>query len=160
MPSGATYALIKEIKSVGIADKVALMMECATDAWQLSNNAFPYGLDLLARNPMALVRARRLFDTRPRPQRHEAGLCLEGAFRGSTLRIWLKAAGMRWAKVKPGKCEQGVLCVDPYLNLDLMAASPDTQYILEQRAALAECLFIDEMPEDQLHEFMDYVRVC
>lgn len=61
---------------------------------------------------------------------------------------------------KPSECEQGVLCVDPYLNLDLMAASPDARYILEQRAALAECLFIDEMPEDQLREFIDHVRVC
>lgn len=160
MPTHATCVLISELRRIGAVGDLALMMECATDAWQLSNNAFPYGLDLLARNLVSLVRhALRLFDEKPRIKVGKAEAYLWGDFRGVPLRIWLHAPGARWAHAGIRPCIEGVLCVDPYLNLDLMAASPNARFILEQRAALAECLFIDEMPEEQLLEFMNHVRV-
>ncbi len=162
MSSVATYELACAIQRLGLVDDVALMMECAADAWQLSNNAFPYGLDLLARDVRALMRARRLFDARPRPRLQGRRLrepYLAGDFGGVRLRIWLRAAGVKWKTAGVLPCVEGVLAVDPYLNLDLMAASPDARFILELRAALAECLFIDEMPADQLREFMDHVRI-
>ena len=161
MSSVATRALIKELKRIGAEKDLALMMECATDAWQLSNNAFPYGLDLLARNLVVFVKhAPQLFDETPRLALGKGEAFLWGRFNLVPLRIWLRAPGTRWARAGIRPRIEGALCVDPYLNLDLMAASPDARFILEQRAALAECLFIDEMPEDQLREFMDHVRVA
>ncbi len=161
MSSAGTRALIEEVKRIGAEKDFALMMECAADVWSLSNNAFPYGLDLLARNLAVLIkRAPQLFDETPRLSLGKGEVFLWGHFSLVPLRIWLRAPGARWARAGIRPCTQGVLCVDPYLNLDLMAASPDARFILEQRAALAECLFIDEMPEEQLLEFMDHVRVA
>jgi hypothetical protein len=161
MPSHATYALSKAIKSARLDDSLALMMESAADAWQLSPNAFPYALDILAKGPATALRAARaLCDEPPRPSRCEAGRFLLGRFGGVPLRIWLRTDGMRCADLSPASCGEGVLCVDPYLNLKLMSDSPDSILIAECRAALAECLFVDEMPDEQLRMFIDHVRVC
>lgn len=81
MSSVATRALIKELKRIGAEKDLALMMECATDAWQLSNNAFPYGLDLLARNLVVFIKhAPQLFDETPRLALGKGEVFLWGRF--------------------------------------------------------------------------------
>lgn len=161
MPSHATYVLLKAIKSAKLDSVLALMMESAADAWQLSSNAFPYALDILAKGPVTALRAARaLCDNPPVPARCAAGRFLLGRFGGIPLRIWTSADGVRWADASTARCAEGVLCVDPYLNLEHMRASPDSRLIAESRAALAECLFVDEMPDEQLRTFIDHVRVC
>ncbi len=159
MSSYETRALIEAIKLQNMTDDVAMMMECAVDSWQLSNNAFPYGFDLLARGIGAAKKAQSLSSSDLHLFAGKRRLCFEGEFGGRPLRVWLRVAGASWKTAKPRPNREGVLCVDPYLNLDLMAASPDARYILEQRAGLAACLFVDEMPEDQLREFIDHIRM-
>jgi hypothetical protein len=42
--------------------------------------------------------------------------------------------------------------------LEALPTSPDFSYLLEQRAALAEVLYFDDMTDEQLMEFRSFVR--
>lgn len=46
----------------------------------------------------------------------------------------------------------------PEVILETLSKSPDSRYLMEQRAALAELLHFDEMDDDELRQFAAHVR--
>ena len=44
--------------------------------------------------------------------------------------------------------------------LEHFPESPDVFWLYEIRAALVACLYVDDMPQDQLRRFIEYVRPC
>lgn len=46
----------------------------------------------------------------------------------------------------------------PEVILETISKSPDSGYLMEQRAALAELLHFDEMDDDELRQFAAHVR--
>lgn len=48
--------------------------------------------------------------------------------------------------------------LDSEAILETISKSPDSGYLMEQRAALAELLHFDEMDDDELRQFAAYVR--
>lgn len=48
--------------------------------------------------------------------------------------------------------------IAPEVILETLSKSPDSRYLMEQRAALAELLHFDEMDDDELRQFAAHVR--
>lgn len=48
--------------------------------------------------------------------------------------------------------------IAPEVILETLSKSPDSRYLMEQRAALAELLYFDEMDDDELRQFAAHVR--
>jgi hypothetical protein len=75
--------------------------------------------------------------------------------------VWLSVgAGTTFASGRLVNCNRvGYRCLRPELVLEALPTSPDFQYLLEQRAALAEVLYFDDMTDEQLMEFRSFVRI-
>jgi transcriptional regulator with XRE-family HTH domain len=134
----------------------AFVHEAALMAWGLDNNLAPYGVDVLA--------SKKAFDAL------KQGAAQQLEYMGNTyveflndyapVRVWLSIGeGVTFASGRLVDCERvGYRCLRPELVLEALPASPDFQYLLEQRAALAEVLYFDDMTDEQLMEFRSFVR--
>jgi hypothetical protein len=76
------------------------------------------------------------------------------------IRIWSSIGeGVTFASSRLVNCEGvGYRCLRPEFVLEALPTSPDFSYLLEQRAALAEVLYFDDMTDEQLMEFRSFVR--
>ncbi len=128
--------------------------ESALVVFGIDNNAIPYGIDfLLPKN------------ARPKGEtweRHEADeyLALGGAEGQYAVRLWRTVGGHRASELETVRHRlfSGRLLA-PELALELLPLSPDFRFLYEQRAALAELLYFDAMPHEQLAQFVRYVRL-
>mgnify|MGYP006928624263 CR=1 FL=1 len=162
MISFVTEQFCQMIVAAGLAGKCALAHEAAIDSWQLDNNEVPYCLDFACKSLYSGCCVAELGDETPRLVEFEqAGKAWVGSFKGVPVRAWHKFSGVPWRKLKRiGNESVGVECVDPFIVLEEMEKCPEMRFLYEQRAALAACLFVDDMPADQLKRFIDYVRPC
>ena len=162
MPSIITKRFCEKIIAAGLEDKAALAAEAAIDAWGLDNNAFPYCLDFACKSLFSACCVAELGDVTPKlVELEQSGKAWVGSFKGVPVRAWHKFSGVPWRKLKRiGNESVGVECVDPFVVLEEMEKCPEMRFLYEQRAALAACLFVDDMPADQLKRFIDYVRPC
>lgn len=162
MPADATMALCMALREKNLCGKAVLVHEAAIDAWELDNNMVPYGLDLATSSHWrACDIAEALSESQPRLVRCESGWAWETSFEGVPLRVWPRYAGVPFRKLKIIEHEAlGVRCADPFVVLEHFLESPDAFWLYEIRAALAACLYVNEMPPNQLRRFIDYVRPC
>lgn len=163
-PSKALICLCETLREKGLIDDVALVHEAAVDAWGLDNNLVPYGLDLAAASHWSACKVvEGLADpgggvTRAR---YGCGYAWRSAFQGVPLRVWPRYAGVPVRRLETVEnAALGVRCANPYTVLEHLPESPDIMWLYEIRAALAACLYVDEMPADQLRRFIEYVRPC
>lgn len=163
-PSEVLRCLCETLREKGLTGDVALVHEAAVDAWGLDNNLVPYGLDLAAASHWSACKvAERLADPGARVfrARYDSGYAWRSAFQGIPLRVWPRYAGVSARKLEVVEnAALGVRCANPYTVLQHLPESPDIMWLYEIRAALAACLYVDEMPADQLRRFIEYVRPC
>lgn len=143
----------------GIVDSenCALVHEAALAAWGLDNNLAPYALDVL----VTKAAFERLgVNERLQGRIYMGNTCLEFATEHAPVRLWMSVGdGVTFASGRLVACERaGYRCLRPELVLEALPSSPDFRYLLEQRAALAEVLFFDDMTDEQLMEFRSFVR--
>lgn len=145
------------LAGVAPADGSALVHEAALAAWGLDNNVTPLAIDVLV-PPKA-------FETLA--EQPEGQLCeLKGnryllfKERGIPVRAWRSVGnGVKYDLRRLVTCSKvGRRCLRPELVLEALPTSPDFPYLYEQRAALAEVLYFDDMTDEQLMEFRRYVR--
>lgn len=140
---------------IGIKD-CALVHEAALMAWGIDNNYVPYSVDVLA--------SKKAFDVLRygggQQFEHMGNRCIEFASDYAPIRVWLSIGeGITFASGRLIDCKYaGYRCLRPELVLEALPTSPDFQYLLEQRAALAEVLYFDDMTDEQLMEFRSFVR--
>lgn len=107
----------------------------------IDSNAIPYGLDFLLLNG------------------GKDGTVREFAFEGFDIRLHASeefGADESISLVAPEGMDFPALA--PEVILETLSKSPDSKYLMEQRAALAELLHFDEMDDDELRQFAAHVR--
>ena len=125
--------------------------EAGLVALGIDSNAIPYGLDFLLLN-----------GTEGEPERGFA-------FEGFDIRLYTQEEfgldqpislvapeGMDFPVLAPEGMDFPVLA--PEVILETIHKSPDSRYLMEQRAALAELLHFDDMDDDELRQFAVHVR--
>ena len=115
--------------------------EAGLVALGIDSNAIPYGLDFLLLN-----------GTKDGPER-------EFAFEGFDIRLYTQeefGLDQPISLVAPEGMDFPVLA--PEVILETIRKSPDSRYLMEQRAALAELLHFDDMDDDELRQFAAHVR--
>lgn len=115
--------------------------EAGLVALGIDSNAIPYGLDFLLLN-----------GTGDGPER-------EFAFEGFDIRLYTQeefGLDQPISLVAPEGMDFPVLA--PEVILETIHKSPDSRYLMEQRAALAELLHFDDMDDDELRQFAAHVR--
>jgi hypothetical protein len=150
-------ALAGKLDGAISSKECALVHEAALMAWDLDNNAVPYGLDLLVTKQAFYRYAAQAHAT---ARKYENNRYMEVPFDGIPLRLWLSVgAGVTLAASRVVACKStSYRCLRPELVLNALPSSPDYRYLLEQQAALAEVLYFDDMSDDELMEFRRYVR--
>ena len=122
------------------SDLVAIH-EAGLVALGIDSNAIPYGLDFLLLN-----------GTEDGPER-------EFVFEGFDIRLYTQeefGLDQPISLVAPEGMDFPVLA--PEVILETIHKSPDSRYLMEQRAALAELLHFDDMDDDELRQFAAHVR--
>lgn len=115
--------------------------EAGLVALGIDSNAIPYGLDFLLPNGV------------------DDGIVREFTFEGFDIRI--HTPGEFWADesislvIPEGK---DFPALAPEVILETISKSPNSRYLMEQRAALAELLHFDDMADEELRQFAAYVR--
>lgn len=132
-------ALCEKLK-IRKSDLVAVH-EAGLVALGIDSNAVPYGLDFLLLNGV------------------DDGIVREFTFEGFDIR--LHTPGEFWADesislVIPEGMDFPALA--PEVILETISKSPNSRYLMEQRAALAELLHFDDMDDKELRQFAAYVR--
>ena len=115
--------------------------EAGLVALGIDSNAIPYGLDFLLLN-----------GTKDGPER-------EFAFEDFDIRLYTQeefGLDQPISLVAPEGMDFPVLA--PEVILETIHKSPDSRYLMEQRAALAELLHFDDMDDDELRQFAAHVR--
>lgn len=115
--------------------------EAGLVALGIDSNAIPYGLDFLLLN-----------GTEDEPER-------EFAFEGFDIRLYTQeefGLDQPISLVAPEGMDFPVLA--PEVILETIHKSPDSRYLMEQRAALVELLHFDDMDDDELRQFAAHVR--
>lgn len=115
--------------------------EAGLVALGIDSNAIPYGLDFLLLN-----------GTEDGPER-------EFAFEGFDIRLYTQeefGLDQPISLVAPEGMDFPVLA--PEVILETIHKSPDSRYLMEQRAALVELLHFDDMDDDELRQFAAHVR--
>lgn len=115
--------------------------EAGLVALGIDSNAIPYGLDFLLLN-----------GTEDGPER-------EFVFEGFDIRLYTQeefGLDQPISLVAPEGMDFPVLA--PEVILETIHKSPDSRYLMEQRAALAELLHFDDMDDDELRQFAAHVR--
>lgn len=143
----------------GLVDPTAsaLVHEAALMAWGLDNNVSPYAIDVLV--------PPRSFDALAAAHGAQTGEHMGNryvAFDGLAVpvRAWRSVGDdVRYEPRRLVFCEKfGRRCLRPEVVLEALPSSPDFRFLYEQRAALAEVLYFDDMTDEQLMEFRSYVR--
>lgn len=118
----------------------------------LDNNVIPFGVDVIV--------GRGDYGRLALPET-ERGSLRYREFRGAELpvRVWRSEGVMRCGlgRSRPLK-ESEVSSLLPERLLEAMPESPDFPYLREQYARLAEVLYFDRMTDDELGQFLRYVR--
>lgn len=107
----------------------------------IDSNAIPYGLDFLLLNGA------------------EDGTVREFTFEGFDIRLHAPrefGADESISLVAPEEMDFPALA--PEVILKTIHKSPSGRCLMEQRAALAELLYFDEMDDDELRQFASHVR--
>lgn len=115
--------------------------EAGLIALGIDSNAIPYGLDFLLLNG------------------GKDGTVREFTFEGFDIRLHASeefGADESISLVAPEGMDFPALA--PEVILETLSKSPDSKYLMEQRAALAELLHFDEMDDDELRQFAAHVR--
>lgn len=115
--------------------------EAGLVALGIDSNAIPYGLDFLLLNGA------------------EDGLVREFAFEGFDIRLYTQEEfelDQPISLVAPEGMDFPALA--PEVILETIHKSPSVRYLMEQRAALAELLYFDDMDDDELRQFAAHVR--
>ncbi|RHL22608.1 hypothetical protein DW029_08130 [Collinsella sp. AF38-3AC] len=115
--------------------------EAGLVALGIDSNAIPYGLDFLLLNGT------------------EDGAVREFTFEGFDIRLYTPeefGADGPISLVSPKGMDFPALA--PEIILETISKSPVIEYLMEQRAALAELLHFDDMDDDELRQFAAYVR--
>lgn len=115
--------------------------EAGLVALAIDSNAIPYGLDFLLLNGS------------------EDGTEREFTFESFSIRLYTTEefrSKVSISLVVPKKMDFPALA--PEVILETISKSPDSRYLMEQRAALAELLHFDEMDDDELRQFAAHVR--
>lgn len=115
--------------------------EAGLVALGIDSNAVPYGLDFLLLNGA------------------EDSTVHEFTFEGFDIRLytlWEFGADDSISLVAPEGMDFPVLA--PEAILETIHKSPSGRYLMEQRAALAELLYFDDMDDDELRQFAAHVR--
>lgn len=132
-------ALCEKLK-IRKSDLVAVH-EAGLIALGIDSNAIPFGLDFLMLNGGEDATER------------------EFIFEGFDIRLHTPVefgAGESISLVIPKGLDFPALA--PEVILETLSKSPDSRYLMEQRAALAELLHFDEMDDDELRQFAAHVR--
>ena len=143
----------------GIVDagECALVHEAALMVWGIDNNLAPYAIDVLVSKKTYT----RLAETRKaRVDEYMGNHYVQFESSYVPIRAWSSVGdGMSFASGRLIDCANvGYRCLRPELALEALPSSPDFQFLLEQRAALAEVLYFDDMTNEQLMEFRSFVR--
>lgn len=115
--------------------------EAGLVALGIDSNAIPYGLDFLLLNG------------------DEDGTVREFTFEGFDIRLHALeefGADESISLVAPEGMDFPALA--PEVILETIHKSPSVRYLMEQRAALAELLYFDDMDDDELRQFAAHVR--
>lgn len=115
--------------------------EAGLVALGVDSNAIPYGLDFLLLNGSV------------------DGTVHEFTFESFSIRLYTTEefrSKVSISLVVPKKMDFPALA--PEVILETISKSPDSRYLMEQRAALAELLHFDEMDDDELRQFAAHVR--
>ena len=118
-----------------------MIHEAGLVALGIDSNAVPYGLDFLLLNGT------------------KDGTMREFTFEGFDIRLYTPEEfklDQPISLVVPKGVDFPVL--DPEAILETISKSPDSGFLMEQRAALAELLHFDEMDDEQLRQFAAHVR--
>lgn len=132
-------ALCEKLK-IRKSDLVAVH-EAGLIALGIDSNAIPFGLDFLMLNGGEDAAER------------------EFTFEGFDIRLYTQeefGADESISLVIPKGLDFPALA--PEVILETLSKSPDSRYLMEQRAALAELLHFDEMDDDELRQFAAHVR--
>lgn len=120
---------------------LAAAHEAGLIALGIDSNAVPYGLDFLLLNGIG------------------DGTVREFTFKGFDIRLHASeefGADESISLVVPEGMDFPALA--PEVILETLSKSPDSKYLMEQWAALAELLHFDEMDDDELRQFAAHVR--
>lgn len=115
--------------------------EAGLIALGIDSNAIPYGLDFLLLNGT------------------EDGSVREFTFEGFDIRLHTPeefGADESISLVAPEGVDFPALA--PEVILETISRSPNSRYLMEQRAALAELLHFDDMDDEELRQFAAHVR--
>lgn len=115
--------------------------EAGLVALGIDSNAVPYGLDFLVL------------------QGDTDGYDRKFPFAGFDIRLYIQEefeSEESISLVAPKDMDFPVLA--PELILETISKSPDSRYLIEQRAALAMLLHFDDMDDDELRQFAAHVR--
>lgn len=115
--------------------------EAGLVALGVDSNAIPYGLDFLLLNGSV------------------DGTVHEFTFESFSIRLYTTEefrSKVSISLVVPKKMDFPALA--PEVILETISKSPDSRYLMEQRAALAELLHFDDMDDDELRQFAAHVR--
>lgn len=132
-------ALCEKLK-IRKSDLVAVH-EAGLVALGIDSNAIPYGLDFLLLNG------------------GEDDTVREFTFEGFDIRLYTPeefGADESISMVIPNGMDFPALA--PEVILETITKSPNSRYLMEQRAALAELLHFDDMDDDELRQFAAHVR--
>lgn len=139
------------------SDECALVHEAALMAWGIDNNLVPYAVDVLVPGKV-YARAATIKEGVESECQGNRFVQIKTSY--APVRIWKSVGeGMTYGANRLVNCAAaGYKCLRPELVLEALPSSPDFSYLLEQRAALAEVLYFDDMTDEQLLEFRSFVR--
>lgn len=149
---------LASVDCVGTRDEHALIHEAAMVAWGLDYSVSPRAIDVLvSHEAFDALHASGAFERIVCGAdnclvQNDSGLGIPVRFWGAVHGVTLRGARTVWSAA----FSRNVL--DPELVLELMPYSPDSNYLLEQRARLAEVVYVDELTDEELLVFHTYVR--
>lgn len=126
--------------------------EAALQLLGLDNNVIPYGVDVIV--------GRAAYRTLDLPEAASGRQAYKMFPEGEVpTRIWESRGLLRHSRLTAGVIDScGIACLRPRRILEALPQSPDFPYLREQYARLAEVLFFDDMTDEQLSQFLRYVR--
>lgn len=154
MKRATTLSTIDRISSeTGIpTDRMFAAHESALQLLDIDNNVIPFAVDVAVGR-----RDYRLIDA---PETVHMGHRYKDLSRGRIpARAWRSMGDMRCSRRRTGVlADLGIGCLLPENILKALPLSPEFDLLREQYARLAEVLYFDRMTDDELREFLRYVR--
>lgn len=150
MTASATISAIDNLsRQTGISvDRMTAVHETALQLLDLDYNAIPYGTDVVV-GKMAYRGVRA-------PEKKSCG---HGFKEVGCARVWRSEGLLRISQRTSRPLNSyDIRCFRPERLLAVLPLSPDFELLREQYAFLAEVLHSDMMTDDELKQFMRYVR--